>query len=219
MLLETGSSEAVSIRAVADAVGVTPPSIYRHFPDKTALIYEVSERRCAVLDEAFTAATAGIEDPIEAMIAVARAYVDFGRHNPEPYRLLFMNRLNEMPEHYTPERIGELMAFARAIVLSQAAIDAGRLRPEHTDATRVATLIWAHAHGLTSLLISKPTFPWPDDDAFVDEYLALVFAGLLADRPEALGSPAPAPAAGHAPARAAAQASSGSDDPPGSSDR
>jgi AcrR family transcriptional regulator len=27
MLLETGSQEAVSIRAVADAVGVTPPSI------------------------------------------------------------------------------------------------------------------------------------------------------------------------------------------------
>ena len=42
LLLETGSAQAVSIRAVADAVGVTPPSIYRHFADKTALIFEVS---------------------------------------------------------------------------------------------------------------------------------------------------------------------------------
>ena len=41
LLLATGSEEAVSIRAVADAVGVTAPSIYRHFPDKNHLIFEV----------------------------------------------------------------------------------------------------------------------------------------------------------------------------------
>jgi AcrR family transcriptional regulator len=209
MLLETGSSEAVSIRAVADAVGVTPPSIYRHFPDKTALIYEVCERRCAVLDEAFVAATAGIEDPVEAVIAMGRAYVDFGRRNPEPYRLVFMNRFDGMSEHFTPERIGELIAFGRVVVQAQAAIDAGRLRPEHTDAARVATLVWAHAHGLASLLISKPTFPWPDDDAFVEEYLASVFTGLVADAPEPPGPPAPAPG----------QTSPGSDDQSRSGDR
>jgi AcrR family transcriptional regulator len=39
LLIDTGSQEAVSIRAVADAVGVTPPSIYRHFADKSELIF------------------------------------------------------------------------------------------------------------------------------------------------------------------------------------
>ncbi len=53
LLLETGAAEQVSIRAVADAVGVTPPSIYRHFPDKDTLIYEVWDRRCGTLDDAF----------------------------------------------------------------------------------------------------------------------------------------------------------------------
>jgi hypothetical protein len=33
---ETGNEDAVSIRAIADAVGVTPPSIYLHFLDKEA---------------------------------------------------------------------------------------------------------------------------------------------------------------------------------------
>ena len=43
LLAETGDEEAVSIRAVAEAVGVTPPSIYLHFADKTELIFAVCE--------------------------------------------------------------------------------------------------------------------------------------------------------------------------------
>jgi AcrR family transcriptional regulator len=33
LLLQTGSEEMVQVRAVAEAVGVTPPSIYLHFAD------------------------------------------------------------------------------------------------------------------------------------------------------------------------------------------
>src|ERR671919_168101 len=54
LLLKLGSAEAVSIRSVADAVGVTPPSIYRHFTDKTELIFEVSARHFAAFRTAST---------------------------------------------------------------------------------------------------------------------------------------------------------------------
>ena len=67
LLLETGSEEAVSIRAVADAAGVTPPSIYRHFVDKTHLIFEVCSRQFDLLDDAIEAACEAIDDPVEAM--------------------------------------------------------------------------------------------------------------------------------------------------------
>ena len=43
LLIETASEEAVSIRAVAAKVGVTAPSIYRHFEDKDALMFAVCE--------------------------------------------------------------------------------------------------------------------------------------------------------------------------------
>ena len=42
LLDETNDESAVSIRAIADRVGVTPPSIYRHFEDKEAML-----ARCA----------------------------------------------------------------------------------------------------------------------------------------------------------------------------
>ncbi len=43
LLTETGSEDAVSIRAVAQRVGVSAPSIYLHFADKRALIDAVCE--------------------------------------------------------------------------------------------------------------------------------------------------------------------------------
>ena len=69
LLLETGSEELVSIRAVARATGVTAPSIYRHFEDKTHLLFEVCARHFAMLDEVLQAAMAGIDDPLLAMRA------------------------------------------------------------------------------------------------------------------------------------------------------
>ena len=50
LLIQTGDQEAVSIRAIADAVGVTPPSIYLHFADKTELLFAVCEKHFEVLD-------------------------------------------------------------------------------------------------------------------------------------------------------------------------
>ena len=50
LMIEAGSADAVSIRAIADAVGVTPPSIYLHFPDKDSLILAVCERHFEAFD-------------------------------------------------------------------------------------------------------------------------------------------------------------------------
>jgi AcrR family transcriptional regulator len=181
LLIETGSSEAVSIRAVAEAVGVTPPSIYRHFPDKVTLVFEVSNRRCQAIDDEMAEALEGVEEPLEGLAVLGRAYVDFGLRNPEPYRLVFMDTYTDEPEAFREERVAELPSFARAVEWVGKAIDAGLFRPEHADPLRVATGLWAAAHGLTSLLIAMPTFPWPGDD-FVDEHLGTYLRGLLADR-------------------------------------
>ena len=44
LLVSTGDENAVSIRAIAQRVGVTPPSIYLHFADKESLLWAVCER-------------------------------------------------------------------------------------------------------------------------------------------------------------------------------
>lgn len=182
LLLETGSAEAVSIRAVADRVGVTPPSIYRHFADKADLIFEVCARHFAALDEFLAHAIEGVEDPVDRLRAMGLAYMRFGLANPEPYRILFMTPADATPEEYKVVVLRDNAAFDQVRRYAQECIDAGRFRPGFTDSYRLAIGFWARVHGLTSLLITKPEFPWPADrDAFVDEYASICLAGVVRD--------------------------------------
>jgi AcrR family transcriptional regulator len=181
LLLDAGSATAVSIRAVADAVGVTPPSIYRHFADKTELIFEVCERHFTALDQHLERAAAGIDDPVEVLVAMGRAYVQFGMANPEPYRIMFMTGPYNVPEAYQGNLLRDTGAFERLMRCVQRCIDAGRFRPQYTDAYRLAIGFWARVHGLTSLQAAKPEIPWPKDDQFLDEYADICLRGVVRD--------------------------------------
>jgi AcrR family transcriptional regulator len=183
LLLETGSADAVSIRAVAERVGVTPPSIYRHFADKKDLIFEVCARHFASFDSFVTAASAGIEDPVERLRAMGLAYMRFGLANPEPYRIMFMTRTDETPEEYKGVALRDNAAFEQVLRCAQECVDAGRFRPELTDAYALTIGFWARVHGLTSLLVVKPQFPWPKDrEAFLDDYATACLVGVGRDR-------------------------------------
>ena len=69
LLIDTGDESAVSIRAVAEAVGVTPPSIYLHFADRNELLFAVVEEQFGHLDEVMEQAAVGVDDPLGRVIA------------------------------------------------------------------------------------------------------------------------------------------------------
>jgi AcrR family transcriptional regulator len=177
LLLATGSSRAVSIRAVADAVGITAPSIYRHFPDKQTLIYEVCAQHFEALHAHMQAAIEGIDDPLDALLARGRAYVEFGRAHPEPYRIMFMTAPEDVPLAREEQWFREQPALIETVANVQQCIDEGYFVPEVTDALRVFLGIWARMHGLTSIVVSKPYLPIDDD--FVDEYMDQCVRGVL----------------------------------------
>ncbi len=68
LLLDSGV-RAVSIRSVAQRVGVTPPSIYLHFADKDALLDAVCARYLEKLDEHIQQAAVGHSSTLEALCA------------------------------------------------------------------------------------------------------------------------------------------------------
>jgi AcrR family transcriptional regulator len=182
LLIETGDESAVSIRAIADAVGVTPPSIYLHFADRNELIFAVCEVQFGHLDEAMQKAAAGIDDPWERVARRGRAYIDFGLSNAEQYRIIMSSNPGDTPERFVDERLSQTSAFSHVVEDVQAAIEAGQIR--YQDAYLVSTGLWMLVHGITSLLIAKPDFPWPPVDDLVEHALGVYAAGLGVVRDE-----------------------------------
>ena len=172
LLLETGNADAVSIRAVAGAVGVTPPSIYLHFADKNELIFAVCEAQWARFNAHVRQATRGIADPLERVLASGRAYVEFGLANPEHYRILFMTRPEDIPPSVTPEALLEDSVFGDLVAAVEEAVAAGSLEG---PADLVVYQAWTTVHGLVSLRITQPYMDWPD----LDDLLARVGRTLL----------------------------------------
>jgi AcrR family transcriptional regulator len=162
LLATNGNEDAVSIRAIADAVGVSPPAIYLHFPDKDALIFEVCAARFGGLDSAVEEAAAGIEDPVESLLARGKAYVQFAVVHPEQYRVLFLRP--GAGRKLTADELRSTSAFGNLIRAVDRAKDAGAI-PPHRDAIETAMELWAVAHGVASLLIGVTDFPWPTDMA------------------------------------------------------
>jgi AcrR family transcriptional regulator len=160
LLAKAGDEEAVSIRAIADAVGVSPPAIYLHFPDKDALIFEVCAARFAELADAIEDAAAGVEDPVEALLVRGHAYIRFAVDHPEQYRVLFLRP--GAGRKLTADEMRSTSAFGNLIDALERAQSAGRLSPER-DAIEAAMELWAVAHGVASLLIGVRDFPWPHD--------------------------------------------------------
>jgi AcrR family transcriptional regulator len=175
LMIETGSADAVSIRAIADAVGVTPPSIYLHFPDKESLILAVCERHFEVFDAVIEEAGQSTDDPVESLRRRGRAYVRFGLENPEPYRILFMTRTDSTQQRDVVVGAGA-RAFQHLVDAVQRCIDAGAFR--RVDPVLAATGVWTAVHGVTSLLISMPGFPWPDVERLVDHVCSTQALGL-----------------------------------------
>lgn len=181
LLLETGSEDEVSVRAVADRVGVTPPSIYRHFVDKNTLLFEVCERQFDRFHEYLEAKRSGHADPVEALKATGRAYIEYGLTYPEHYRIMFMGRSDLTPQQYEDHVLADQECFMALVGSVQACVDAGRI---HRDAFEAAVLLWTVTHGVTSLLVAKPNFPWPPVDRLVQQVLEMVESGLFRPGPD-----------------------------------
>jgi AcrR family transcriptional regulator len=176
LLVEAGSQEAVSIRAIADAVGCTPPAIYMHFADKDELFFELCEGRFALFRDYLAEARASTDDPVEALRRCGRAYIRFAMENPDQYRILFMTGPTVPDNKELQDTVG-FQSFMAVIEAVQLAVDAGAIRPVDPFLTAVA--LWASSHGLASLMIGATRFPWPDREAIVEHQIDMLISGLL----------------------------------------
>lgn len=174
LLLETGHARSVSIRSVAQRVGVTPPSIYLHFADKEALLDAVCARYFEKLDPEMRRLATEHTSPVEVLRAQGLAYVRFAVQTPELYRIATMG---EWRSGSSVDLTLNSSAFRHIRATVQKLMDDGTYRAD--DPTTVALELWSAAHGVAAMLIAKPHLPFGDTEAFVDRVLSSVFCGQL----------------------------------------
>ncbi|MGV0745403.1 TetR/AcrR family transcriptional regulator [Mycolicibacterium sp. XJ870] len=172
LLLETGNAKAVSIRSVAQQVGVTPPSIYLHFADKDALLDAVCARYFEKLDEEMQRVAVDAPSTIDVLRAQGLAYVRFARQTPQLYRLATMGEGR-------PGSDVDITLNSSAFVHMRNSVEmlmAEGIYPPG-DATAMALELWTAAHGAAAMLIAKPYLPWGDVEVFTDRVLRAVCIG------------------------------------------
>ena len=87
-LIGAGPAEALSLREIARNVGVSATAVYRHFPDKAALMGALCAEGHQMMAAAFREAMAGKGDALSAFVAMGRAYVQFALAHPALFRLM-----------------------------------------------------------------------------------------------------------------------------------
>jgi len=143
-LLEEEGADGLSMRRLAERVGIRAPSIYKHLPDKRALEAAIISRGFELQADAFEAA----RDAEDRLGALARVYRAFAHAHPHLYRLMTERELHR--ELLTPG------------VEARAALPLVEAVGGDADLARAA---WAFAHGMTILELDNRFPPDADLDA------------------------------------------------------
>ena len=167
--------EGVSMRRLAERVGCSHANLYLHFKDKEALFYCLVEESFDRLGDGMRRLieSARSGDPVTLVRKMGRAYVEFGVANPSVYEFAFLMR---RPGRGRPDK--PHVPYERLQSLVRRCMDEKRFRRMDVDAASQA--LWAAAHGITFLLIRRPTFAWADRDKLIGQVIDAAVDGLLA---------------------------------------
>lgn len=164
-LLEREGVEGLTMRRLADELGIRAPSLYKHLPNKAALEAAIIATGFEDAAAAFEAAAA--DGGADALAAAARAYRAFALAHPHLYRL--MND-QPLPRDMLPPGVEERAA-------------APVLRALGGDPA-IARAAFAFAHGMVMLELTRRFPPGADPGPAWDE-------GITALRLRASGRSAP----------------------------
>lgn len=139
-LLENAGSAALSMRTLAEALGVRPSSLYRHFESQGAILGALGDEAALTLNRQLLETAS--EPPRQALESAAQSYLDFARAHPHLYALLLTDRSPTTPE--------KLQTSAGKQLWNTLLLLIGRLsgNPDDTDHT---VAFWTFLHGFVTL--------------------------------------------------------------------
>lgn len=165
----------LSMRGLADSLGMTAGALYRYYPSKQDLILDFCRDAITELRNRFDEINRTVDDPLSAIRSMLEAYASFGLEDSDRFRMLFLENdqgltspLMEDEATLLPYRqLAEQVAKAAASGLIASA-----------DCERTTQIIWGGVHGLVTLSSTLNDFDFGNVDQLVGEMIELFISGL-----------------------------------------
>jgi AcrR family transcriptional regulator len=141
--------EGLSLRKLADQVGVSRAAPYHHFKDKNALLASVAEagfKQLSILLNSVVNQDKPLSDRLREAV---KGYLDFAHEHPTQYDLMFGRKLWQSDQYDGFQRHAK-DCFRLYVQLFEQLKQQQLLKTEE-DALRLAQLLWAALHGLAKL--------------------------------------------------------------------
>jgi AcrR family transcriptional regulator len=164
LLDELADDEALSLRAVARALSISPTSVYLYFPDRDALVLAAMQRCHDDMVRATSGTETGEETPALRLRTRMLALATWAQDHPGLFKVMHESRASRRPGMPFKEAL-----LTRTTAAIQECMDAGVVPPD--DPLAVALDLRAAVIGMLSLRINEPNLPWPPLAGQVDRFL------------------------------------------------
>ncbi len=173
--------ENFSMRELAEKIEYSPTTIYLYFKDKADLLSHLCDDSFSKLVQQLETIATLATNPVESLRASMLAYVEFGVKNPANYLATFVVPLplgrSESGLHPGPTGMGRRVLDSLRQAITEC-VRAGEFGKQDLD--KASQTIWAVLHGITSLLVVHPDFPWVNREELVDQMIDTAIGGLKA---------------------------------------
>ena len=167
--------QRVTMRRIAERIEYSPTTIYLYFKDKNELLASVCEETFAQLAGKLERLQKTAGTPLSYLREGLRTYVEFGLAHPNQYIVTFMSLSSSVDGQEFETSIGS-RAFDTLRRGVRACTESGDIQTPNVEMTSQA--LWAAVHGITSLLITQPGFPFAAKQVLVDHLIDSLLAGL-----------------------------------------
>lgn len=169
----------VSMRRIAEKIEYSATTLYRLFRNKADIVdHLIAEGYDGVYQRYEQILARRPESPLETLDAIIREYVAFAVEHPNHYRLWFATSELQLIDGRLHMRHGSRSYRVYHVWLDRIEeCKAAGLLPDK-DTIALFQLMWGAVHGLISLRIHHPLFPWLPLEQHVSELLSMLHRGL-----------------------------------------